>query len=69
MAERLDQDDIKTLLLSVFPENNLFLHKIFAKRYRDDIGIDEDRARNFSGVTLKKLLGKLYDRPSSVDQV
>ncbi len=49
------------LLLNVFPGHNFFLHKVFAKRYRDDIGLDEDRIKNFSGVTLKKLLSKLYD--------
>jgi hypothetical protein len=48
------------LLLNVFPGHNFFLHKVFAKRYRDDIGLDEDRIKNFSGVTLKKLLSKLY---------
>jgi hypothetical protein len=49
------------LLLNVFPGHNFFLHKVFAKRYRDDFGLDEDRLRNFQGVTLKILLAKLYE--------
>jgi hypothetical protein len=48
--------------MSVFPGNNFFLHKVFAKMYRDDIGLDEDRIKNFQGVTLQHLLGKLYDK-------
>jgi hypothetical protein len=47
--------------MSFFPGHNLFLHKVFAKGYREDIGLDEDRLKNFTGVTLKKMLGKLYD--------
>jgi len=48
--------------LSVFPGHNFFLHKVFAKRYRDDIALNEDKLKNFTGVTLKKLFGKLYDQ-------
>jgi hypothetical protein len=61
IAERIDVDDLKVLLMSFFPGHNLFLHKVFAKGYREDIGLDEDRLKNFTGVTLKKMLGKLYD--------
>ncbi len=52
IAKKIDADDLKVLLMSVFHGNNYFLHKVFAKRYRDDIGLDEDRLKNFSGVTL-----------------
>lgn len=62
IAEKIDNDDLKSLLMAVYHGNNLFLHKVFAKQYRNDIGLDEDKLKNFSGVTLKKLLGKLYDK-------
>lgn len=62
IAKKIDEEDLKVLLMSVFPGNNFFLHKVFAKRYRDDIGLDEDRLKNFQGVTLQHLLGKLYDK-------
>jgi hypothetical protein len=61
VAERIDEGDLKNLLLSIFPGHNLFLHKVFAKRYREDLNINEDKARNFRGVSLKKMLSKLYD--------
>jgi hypothetical protein len=53
--------DLKLLFLSVFPGKNLFLHKAFAERYREDLNLDEEALKNFSGVTLKKMLSKLYD--------
>jgi hypothetical protein len=61
LAERFDDQDLKILLLSIFPGNNLFLHKVYQRRQRADL--DEERA--FSASTLKKILSKLYDGKES----
>lgn len=47
--------------MSIFPGNNLFLHKVFAKRARSDLDLDEEQVRSFSAASLKKMLSKLYD--------